>query len=78
MVLKKSTPNKVLKYRVNYENENTRLLILDAVKNRNASINIIGDETEISEEIALFIWHHSGKERTFSITINYLEDRMVS
>ena len=69
MVLKKFTPYNMMRYRVNYENENARLLILNAVKSRNVIISILEDEAEISEELALFIWHHSGNEKPFNITI---------
>lgn len=69
MVLKKSTPYHMMGYQVNYENENARLLILNAVKSRNAVISILEDGAEITEELALFIWHHSNKDKPLNITI---------
>lgn len=69
MVLKKSTPYHMMGYQINYENENARLLILNAVKSRNVIISILEDGAEITEELALFIWHHSGNDKPLNITI---------
>lgn len=54
MLLHKEIPEEFLKFNIKYENENTRLLIRDVIKNHNARITVFND-TEISEGIALLI-----------------------
>lgn len=67
MLLKKSTSERALKYQVNYENENARLLIADAVRNGGAVINVF-DGFEISEELAFFVWTYAQRDKILHVT----------
>lgn len=56
MLLSKSTPNLTLKYNIDYENENARLLIADAIESYDAVIKI-NPNVLITVETALLIWN---------------------
>lgn len=75
MLLSKNTPDKVLKYDVIYENENTRLIILDVIQNYGVTISLYKN-IQISEEIALFILEISSNR--FGIIFKITADNAFS